>query len=145
VAMYGLTLLAIRVLLFALDDYCRREHLYTPSARDEDEDASPRARLSCRSSPDTSSPSSWASHSQPLPLRSTAYSPCTWSCPSGNSAVYSSPAPSYRSCAVSTLSAPGCCSSVEGGNLSGRAYSDGCREAPRETQLSTRSFFERHG
>ena len=43
VALYGLTLLAIRVLLFALDDYCQREHLYTPSG--EDEEASPRKDL----------------------------------------------------------------------------------------------------
>ena len=43
VAMYGLTLLAIRVLLFALDDYGQREHLYTPSG--EDEEASPRKDL----------------------------------------------------------------------------------------------------
>ena len=44
VAMYGLTLLAIRVLLFALDDYCRRERLYTPIASGEEE-ASPRKAL----------------------------------------------------------------------------------------------------
>jgi uncharacterized membrane protein len=41
VAMCGLTLLAIRVLLFALDDYCRREHLYARIASEEDEEASP--------------------------------------------------------------------------------------------------------
>jgi hypothetical protein len=41
VAMYGFTLLAIRVLLYALDDYCRREHLYTRIASEEDEEASP--------------------------------------------------------------------------------------------------------
>jgi hypothetical protein len=97
VAMYGLTLLAIRVLLFALDDYCQREHTSTPALRAKRTRRKARARLSFRSSPDTSSPSSWASHSRPLPLRSTAYSPCIWSCPSGNSAVYSSPAPSCRS------------------------------------------------
>ena len=96
VAMYGFTLLAIRVLLYALDDYCRREHLYTRIASEEDEEASPRKALLPVVAA-TSWPSSWASHSQPLPLRSTAHSPCIWSCPSGNSAVYSSAAPSCRS------------------------------------------------
>ena len=45
VALYGLTLLAIRVLLFALDDYCQRAHLYTRIASEEDEEASPRKAL----------------------------------------------------------------------------------------------------
>jgi uncharacterized membrane protein len=36
VAMYGLTLLAIRVLGFALDEYGRREHLYTPEGEVEE-------------------------------------------------------------------------------------------------------------
>ena len=45
VAMYGLTLLAIRVLLFALDDYCQWEHLYTRTVSEDDEEASPRKAL----------------------------------------------------------------------------------------------------
>ncbi len=36
VTMYGLTLLAIRVLGFALDEYARREHLYTPQGETEE-------------------------------------------------------------------------------------------------------------
>jgi uncharacterized membrane protein len=38
VAMYGVTLLVIRAALFALDEYCRREHLYsaTPSELKDD-------------------------------------------------------------------------------------------------------------
>ena len=36
VAMYGLTLLAIRLLGSALDAYARREHLYSPHGDDED-------------------------------------------------------------------------------------------------------------
>ncbi|HEX2404924.1 MAG TPA: TMEM175 family protein, partial [Acidimicrobiia bacterium] len=35
VAMYGVTLLGIRVLLYALDLYCRREHLYSPGVLEE--------------------------------------------------------------------------------------------------------------
>lgn len=34
--MYGLTLLVIRVMLFALDAYARREHLYSTEGADED-------------------------------------------------------------------------------------------------------------
>jgi hypothetical protein len=45
VAMCGLTLLAIRVLLFALDDYCQREDLYTRIASGEDEKTSRRKAL----------------------------------------------------------------------------------------------------
>jgi uncharacterized membrane protein len=37
VTLYGLTLLAARVLLFALDEYARREHLYADDETDEDE------------------------------------------------------------------------------------------------------------
>jgi uncharacterized membrane protein len=40
VAMYGLTLLGIRVLLYALDLYCRREHLYSAAHLDESGDVS---------------------------------------------------------------------------------------------------------
>ena len=36
VTLYGLTLLTIRLLLFALDGYARREHLYTQAQADED-------------------------------------------------------------------------------------------------------------
>jgi uncharacterized membrane protein len=36
VTLYGLTLLAIRVLLFALDEYARREHLYSQEEADAD-------------------------------------------------------------------------------------------------------------
>jgi uncharacterized membrane protein len=36
VTMYGLTLLAIRVFGFALDEYARREHLYTPEGEVEE-------------------------------------------------------------------------------------------------------------
>jgi uncharacterized membrane protein len=36
VTLYGLTLLTIRLLLFALDAYARREHLYTQDQADED-------------------------------------------------------------------------------------------------------------
>ena len=35
VTLYGLTLLAIRILSFALDAYTRREHLYSPSEAGE--------------------------------------------------------------------------------------------------------------
>ena len=35
VAMYGIVLLAIRVLLYALDTYARREHLFAPASLDE--------------------------------------------------------------------------------------------------------------
>jgi uncharacterized membrane protein len=35
VTMYGITLLLIRIALFALDEYCRREHLYTREASEE--------------------------------------------------------------------------------------------------------------
>jgi uncharacterized membrane protein len=35
VTMYGIALLGIRVFLFALDTYARREHLYSPSSLDE--------------------------------------------------------------------------------------------------------------
>ncbi len=38
VTMYGLTLLAIRLLGFALDAYARREHLYTPQAGEPRQD-----------------------------------------------------------------------------------------------------------
>jgi uncharacterized membrane protein len=38
VAMYGVTLLGIRVLLYALDLYCRREHLYSPGVFEETAD-----------------------------------------------------------------------------------------------------------
>jgi len=37
VTMYGLTLLAIRIALFALDEYCRREHLYAPGEGKEEQ------------------------------------------------------------------------------------------------------------
>ena len=37
VTMYGLTLLAIRLLGVALDAYCRREHLYAEGGADEEE------------------------------------------------------------------------------------------------------------
>jgi uncharacterized membrane protein len=36
VTLYGLTLLAIRLLIFALDEYARREHLYSQDEADED-------------------------------------------------------------------------------------------------------------
>jgi uncharacterized membrane protein len=36
VTVYGLTLLVIRLLIFALDAYARREHLYAPRQADED-------------------------------------------------------------------------------------------------------------
>ena len=36
VTLYGVTLLAIRLLLFALDEYARREHLYEQGEVDED-------------------------------------------------------------------------------------------------------------
>ena len=36
--MYGVTLLGIRVLLYALDLYCRREHLYSPGVLEETAD-----------------------------------------------------------------------------------------------------------
>jgi TMEM175 potassium channel family protein len=36
VTLYGLTLLTIRLLLFALDAYARREHLYSQEQADED-------------------------------------------------------------------------------------------------------------
>jgi uncharacterized membrane protein len=36
VTLYGLTLLTIRLLLFALDAYARREHLYSQDQADED-------------------------------------------------------------------------------------------------------------
>ena len=36
VTLYGITLLTIRLLLFALDAYARREHLYTQDQADED-------------------------------------------------------------------------------------------------------------
>ena len=40
VTLYGLTLLVIRILSFALDAYARREHLYTPpEAGEEQQDA----------------------------------------------------------------------------------------------------------
>jgi TMEM175 potassium channel family protein len=35
VAMYGIVLLAIRVLLYALDTYARREHLFAPDSVEE--------------------------------------------------------------------------------------------------------------
>jgi uncharacterized membrane protein len=35
VAMYGITLLLVRVALVALDEYCRREHLYTGATSNE--------------------------------------------------------------------------------------------------------------
>jgi hypothetical protein len=38
VTMYGLTLLGIRVLLFALDEYARREHLYSRGETEEEEE-----------------------------------------------------------------------------------------------------------
>ncbi len=37
VTMYGLTLLAIRIFGYALDEYARREHLYNSTAREERE------------------------------------------------------------------------------------------------------------
>ena len=37
VTMYGLTLLAIRLMGFALDEYADREHLYAPTADDEEQ------------------------------------------------------------------------------------------------------------
>jgi uncharacterized membrane protein len=36
VTLYGLTLLTIRLLIFALDEYARREHLYSQDEADED-------------------------------------------------------------------------------------------------------------
>ena len=36
VTLYGITLLVIRLLLFALDAYARREHLYSEEQADED-------------------------------------------------------------------------------------------------------------
>jgi Predicted integral membrane protein len=36
VTLYGITLLTIRVLIFALDEYARREHLYSQAEADED-------------------------------------------------------------------------------------------------------------
>jgi len=45
VAMYGLTLLAIRIALFALDEYCRREHLYSPEDRPGDDEDVERTAL----------------------------------------------------------------------------------------------------
>ena len=41
VTMYGLTLLAIRILGFALDAYARREHLYSPPQEDEQQPDKP--------------------------------------------------------------------------------------------------------
>jgi uncharacterized membrane protein len=41
VTMYGLTLLGIRVLLYALDTYCQREHLYSPPDSEAAEPAEP--------------------------------------------------------------------------------------------------------
>ena len=43
VTMYGLSLLAIRILRFALDAYARREHLYAPSEEGEEQQDEPRA------------------------------------------------------------------------------------------------------
>ncbi len=45
VTMYGLTLLAIRVLGFALDAYARREHLYSPPDAGEAQQDEPRELL----------------------------------------------------------------------------------------------------
>jgi len=45
VTMYGLTLLAIRILGFALDAYARREHLYSPPQEDEERTDEPRELL----------------------------------------------------------------------------------------------------
>ena len=45
VTMYGLTLLAIRLLGFALDAYARREHLYTPPQAGEPRQDEPRELL----------------------------------------------------------------------------------------------------
>jgi uncharacterized membrane protein len=55
VTLYGLTLLAARVLLFALDEYARREHLYADDETDEDEkvrEPFPRRPRVCRRHPD---------------------------------------------------------------------------------------------
>jgi TMEM175 potassium channel family protein len=45
VTMYGLTLLAIRVLGFALDAYARHEHLYSPPQEGEEQTDEPRELL----------------------------------------------------------------------------------------------------
>jgi TMEM175 potassium channel family protein len=45
VTMYGITLLVIRVLLFALDGYARREHLYSTEGADPDLSADRKKRL----------------------------------------------------------------------------------------------------
>ena len=45
VTLYGLTLLAIRLLGSALDGYARREHLYSPQADGEETQDAPRKRL----------------------------------------------------------------------------------------------------
>ncbi len=52
VTLYGLTLLAIRVLGAALDAYARHEHLYSPH-QDGQEPPDPRRRKSCPSSSGT--------------------------------------------------------------------------------------------
>ncbi len=52
VTMYGLTLLAIRLLGSALDAYARREHLYSPH-QDDEELRTDRSENSCPSSPGT--------------------------------------------------------------------------------------------
>jgi uncharacterized membrane protein len=44
VTMYGLTLLGIRMMLFAVDEYARREHLYRRGETDTEDDA-PRKHL----------------------------------------------------------------------------------------------------
>jgi len=45
VTMYGLALLAIRILSFALDAYARREHLYSPPEAGEEQQDEPREVL----------------------------------------------------------------------------------------------------
>jgi 4-hydroxybenzoate polyprenyltransferase len=45
VLMYGLTLLAIRILDVALDEYVRREHLYSPQGEGEELQSARRSLL----------------------------------------------------------------------------------------------------
>ena len=93
VTMYGLTLLAIRIFGFALDEYARREHLYNSTTGRGTRAI--RAKQSGRPGSSTWSRSSSVSSCRPSPSRSTSASPSIWSCHSERSDACCS---SVRSC-----------------------------------------------
>ena len=93
VTMYGLTLLAIRIFGYALDEYARREHLYNATRRSRNPSNPGEAIWLSWSS--TWSRSSSVSSCRPSPWRSTSASPSIWSCHSERSDACCS---SVRSC-----------------------------------------------